>query len=312
MSDGPSPRYEDAYGVLVVREQAGGARFSTPSHSATNARWSSSIRLLRELRAHPAAESGGGDALILHQFDDHAHFPVRSTAFGRRAGASPFVELIVDPYFHFSGGFAELRAWSLAGEAPPWSEREPVLFWRGSSTNNGWTAAGERVRSLAEIPRVAMALRLRGHPHADVRLFGGWIQPESEAEVRAWFQAEGIDGDRRSMPEHARHRFQLDIDGVANAWATLERFLCGSCVFKVESPFEMWFYDRLRPWVHYVPVAADGSDIEARLDWALAEPEAARAIAEAGRALALELTHAHALELSARRLAACRIPQDGG
>lgn len=39
-----------------------------------------------------------------------------------------------------------------------------------------------------------------------------------------------------------------------------------AAIFKVESAygFQQWYYERLQPWVHYVPVAADLSDLRER------------------------------------------------
>ena len=39
-----------------------------------------------------------------------------------------------------------------------------------------------------------------------------------------------------------------------------------------------WFYDRIKPWVHYIPVALDLSDLEERVQWALQNDEEAQAI----------------------------------
>ena len=305
-------RNEDAYGVLAVREDAAGLRFSTPSHAAGNARLGPGVRMLRALLAHPRASSAsGGASLHLLQFDDFAHFDVRSTAFGRSRGRTPLVEMICDPYFYFSQGFSPLRTLAEAGALPAWSERRDVLFWRGSSTNHGWTADGDRIETLDQVPRVAVASRLLGHAHADVKLSAGWLFPGSAEAAAAWLQREGLFAPPVSMTDHALNRFQLDIDGVSNAWSTLERLLGGSCVLKVESPFEMWFYDRLRPWEHFVPVRPDGGDVEDRLDWCLAHDEEARAIAQAGQALALEITFERAVTQAAERLAACCIPLGG-
>ena len=160
---------------------------------------------------------------------------------------------------------------------------------------------------LSEVPRIRAALQLRGNPNADVGLTGAWLQPQSDEETVAYFQTEGIYRSHTPMVEHAQHKFQLDIDGVANAWATLERFLCGSCVLKVGTSFEMWFYDRIQAWKHFVPVRADLSDIDEKLDWCLIHDEQAREIAEAGRAVALSLTYDHAIELALARIASTQI-----
>ena len=37
-------------------------------------------------------------------------------------------------------------------------------------------------------------------------------------------------------------------------------------VFKVDSAYglQMWYHERLKPWVHYIPVKADLSDLHQR------------------------------------------------
>ena len=245
-------------------------------------------------------------SLYLFQYDDHAFQDIRSVALGRLVDHYPLLELIVDPYFFFSHGFEDLRTFSTSGELPAWSDRSDLLFWRGRGSHNGWTLSGARIQSLWDIPRVQMAVRLRDNPRADVGLIGAWNdQPDRETED-ALVQAR-VRRAATPMREHARYRYQLDIDGVANAWATLERFLCGSCVLKVASPYEMWFYPFLRAWTHYVPVLADLSDLDQRLDWCLSHPEDARSIAEAGRRLALEWTYDVAVTHSVRAFDTCRI-----
>ena len=43
-----------------------------------------------------------------------------------------------------------------------------------------------------------------------------------------------------------------------------------------------WFYDRLEPWVHYVPIKRDLSDLEAKVNWLRANDDKARAISQQG------------------------------
>ena len=54
--------------------------------------------------------------------------------------------------------------------------------------------------------------------------------------------------------------------------------------------FRSWYYDRLEPWRHYVPVAADLSDLVERIEWCRGHTAECRAIAQAGQALALAMT----------------------
>ena len=298
-----------AYGLLAAVEDGERLVLSVAGYSAPNIRYASAVLMMRFLLEKRRQQDAAADAergLYFFQYDDYARQQIRSVALGRMVGTAAFVELIVDPYFFFSRGFDELRVLSAAGTLPPWSERAETVFWRGSGSHNGWTTSGAPVKSLQDIQRVQMALRLRDNSRADVGLVGAWNE-QPEAETLQFLSQERILRTHTPMRDHAQYRYQIDIDGVANAWATLERFLCGSCVLKVQSLFEMWYYPSIHPWVHYVPVQADLSDLEERLHWCFEHSEEARAIAEAGRAFALSLTYEAAVDHSVRALSACRI-----
>lgn len=56
-----------------------------------------------------------------------------------------------------------------------------------------------------------------------------------------------------------RLRYIVSTDGWA-ASSKLERYLLlGSVVLKQQSPHESWFYDAMKPWVHYVPFMVDNA-----------------------------------------------------
>jgi Glycosyl transferase family 90 len=57
-------------------------------------------------------------------------------------------------------------------------------------------------------------------------------------------------------------------------------------LFHHETETKDWFYDLMQPWVHFIPVAADLSDLRSRYDWAEAHPEEVKAMAEASTQLA--------------------------
>ena len=61
----------------------------------------------------------------------------------------------------------------------------------------------------------------------------------------------------------AKHRGVLDIDGNVNAWGLIWRLASGSVVFKVESEYSNAYIERMRPWVHYIPIHANLSNLRA-------------------------------------------------
>jgi hypothetical protein len=64
-------------------------------------------------------------------------------------------------------------------------------------------------------------------------------------------------------------------------------------VLKVASPlgYRQWYYDALTPWVHYVPVRADLSDLHAMISWCRANLDECERIAAQGQAFAMCRTY---------------------
>ena len=79
------------------------------------------------------------------------------------------------------------------------------------------------------------------------------------------------------MGDFQRYRAILDIDG--NSWSS--RFgllMCyNSVILKVEPKYVDYFFDSLQPWVHYVPVQYDLSDLITQAAWVL-DPRHAAAV----------------------------------
>lgn len=62
----------------------------------------------------------------------------------------------------------------------------------------------------------------------------------------------------------------------------------GSLVFKPESKYYEHFYMDLKPFVHYVPVESDLSDLVEKIKWAQQNDEKAKEIAKNGQQFANE------------------------
>jgi hypothetical protein len=222
----------------------------------------------RKMQERPSAfgfEADGTYTVFLQSWD-RALFDIQSLAYGRVQGAMSSVQLIPDPYFIVSGGYRTLRDFALSDRCPPWPVRSETLVWRGSVTGSGTYA------SVADIPRVRLAMICKDIRETDVHLIGAHptMQNKFHPKLIEEFLADrGLVGDRLNMLQFANYKFVIDIDGHANAWGFLEKLLLGCCTLKVETSLEQWFYRDLRPWVHYVPVSSDLTDLREKFDWCL-------------------------------------------
>lgn len=167
--------------------------------------------------------------------------------------------------------------------AIPWEEKLPVVYWRGSNTGT--------LNDPKEVPRELAVKLHRNRLVSWARAHDSILNNETNAPLYDIGYTELVQGDGTIALElnggklfpyvpsdqAYRHKYLLVIDG--NAAATrLPPFLCSSSlVFLIEGMVE-WFYSRIEPWVHYVPVSLDLSDLEEKVAWARLHDDEAQAI----------------------------------
>jgi hypothetical protein len=196
---------------------------------------------------------------------------------------------VPDPYFINQQAYRTVEDVWLS--APDWTDRDDKLIWRGSPNGAGLLAWDRQMLGASNLmPRCRLVLLCRG-TEIDAR----FVIPGAHHESRLipFFEAAGLLGPFKRPASWAAHRYALDIDGFSNSWDNfLTRLKLGCCVLKVDSPggFRQWYYPRLSPWEHFVPIRSDLSDLFEKYDWVRSNPGRARDIAAAGRAVAAGMT----------------------
>jgi hypothetical protein len=198
-------------------------------------------------------------------------------------GNGPEYTLIPDFLFVRSQGYAVPK--THFHRNIEWSQRSNVVFWRGSSL-------GQKNKPIMQMPRVQLCEIVRG---AEESVFDvGFselldISPEDAGLLRS----QGFEKDHVSWQSLDGYKYHVDIDGHACSYAGLFRkLLSGGVVLKVKSPYNhsQWYYERLEPWVNYIPVRSDLSDLLDLVSYCRTHDKEVQRIARAGRALALSLT----------------------
>lgn len=85
-------------------------------------------------------------------------------------------------------------------------------------------------------------------------------------------------------PITAEHRYVFHVGNNGFADRSWRMFALGCVVLMVENGWQEWYFSLLKPWVHFIPIKEDSSDVCEKLQWARAHPEEAEAIAARGRA----------------------------
>ncbi|MPC32121.1 O-glucosyltransferase rumi [Portunus trituberculatus] len=88
-----------------------------------------------------------------------------------------------------------------------------------------------------------------------------------------------------SLEDHCQYKYLFNYRGVAASFRFKHLFLCGSLVFHSEDRWIEFFYPRMKPWVHYIPVRTGASKNEIRelLQFAQENDPVVSQIAERGQ-----------------------------
>lgn len=201
----------------------------------------------------------------------------------------PDAILIPDHVFVRTHGYDAERALARASTID-WDARSDRIVWRGSSTGHGRIATADLSATDPDlIPRVRLCLALKGTPGTDVKLSAVAQSADVVRDTERLSRA-GILGEFISPICWYGFKFAIDIDGNSNAWSNLfTRLMMGCCVLKVASAegYRQWYYGDIHPWVHYVPVKADLSDLHDTIAWCRDHPAECRQIAAEAQAFAM-------------------------
>nr|XP_057941922.1 protein O-glucosyltransferase 1 isoform X1 [Doryrhamphus excisus] len=129
----------------------------------------------------------------------------------------------------------------------PWKNKESKGFFRGSRT------------SSERDPLVVLSREMPDLVDAEYTKNQAW---KSDKDTLGRAPAKEI-----PLVDHCKYKYLFNFRGVAASFRFKHLFLCGSLVFHVGDQWQEFFYPQLKPWVHYVPVKQDLSDVRELLEF---------------------------------------------
>ncbi len=132
----------------------------------------------------------------------------------------------------------------------PYNRRKNSAIWRGASTGNFLLGRGKLCKLSNENPSIL---------NAKITSYCQNITPVQE-----------FSGKYMNVTSQIKYKIMIDIDGNSNSWSGLAwKLYSDSIVLKVESPYKQWYYDKLIPWMHYIPVKNNLEDLIEKISWIL-------------------------------------------
>ncbi|GAA5909757.1 hypothetical protein JCM6882_002666 [Rhodosporidiobolus microsporus] len=173
------------------------------------------------------------------------------------------------------------------GNDPLWADKKhDKAVWRGSTTGSDLTSEharkySQRVR-LARLPHstgeVTVPLATHDRPgtpgrvssvtgsaqdfideYLDVK-FMGWPKQCGDKAACAAFEKEFEWDQFMEEQEQNEYKYVLDVDG--NGWSgRFHRLMASNTLVLKSTIFPEWYSERVQPWVHYVPIKTDYTDL---------------------------------------------------
>jgi hypothetical protein len=257
-------------------------------------------KFFNEVATHPIGAQLDGPVIVwlddgVHSYEYHSLKDAPILGFGRSIHDS-YSFLIPDPAFMRSNGHEEDLAEQKVFEPHiPFSDRKETLFWRGAASGLGFDPEGWKISQRGCLTLTTKRIANKESFDALFTKVEGW--PEDTCDS---IKSEDITGPPIDFLDFLKYRYLIDADGICCAWISLYRKLAShSVTVKMQSENIQWYYNRLKPWIHYVPMRGDARDIEDVYKWLVSHPRECEQISKNANQLINSISYAQEIENTA-------------
>jgi len=152
----------------------------------------------------------------------------------------------------------------------PWHAKVNKAFWRGATTGvikrtNGVFDTRYTPTNYWEFPRVKLIQLSLAFPGLIDAKFNCLCQGAEQLNL----QFNGFFGKTIPISQHLKYKYQVLIDGNSCAYSRAYwELFSGTVIFKQTSDNIQWYYRALQPYIHYIPINNDLSDLIEKIKWA--------------------------------------------
>lgn len=177
-----------------------------------------------------------------------------------------------------------MREIDKANSLYPWENKIEKGFWIGSV--NGLYFNEPMLWKTNQ--RSEIVLFSLEHPDLVFAKFSSFINEDRVCDEMKNRHHE-LHSQRIPQAESCKFKYQIDVEGWSCGFHRTQWVLRSNCVsIKQRGPNTQWFYNGLKPYVHYVPYEADCSDLKNAIEWLRQNDDKAKEIALQGRQFALD------------------------
>ena len=165
-----------------------------------------------------------------------------------------------------------------------WEDRKPIAVFRGGSTGCGTTIETNPRLKVAYLSQKSDNKDIDGLPYIDAGITEWNLRPR-KTKNNPYLQTIDIKNigiklvDSMSPEQQSTYKYLINIDGHVSAYRLSLELESGSCILMVDSKYRLWYKNILKPYIHYVPVKSDLSDLIEKVKWCKNNDEKCKKIA---------------------------------
>jgi hypothetical protein len=164
-----------------------------------------------------------------------------------------------------------------ANEESKWENKINEAIWRGKLTDTE-----NRLNNNFTPREIAVKLSKKYPNKLNAKFVESWTEkiPYIRRVVEYLYTKYSIDP-YLNKTDQIRYKILLNLDGHTSTYpGFLWKLLSNSVTLKQESNNIQWFYPALKPWIHYIPVNNNLSDLLAKIEWIQNNDTEAKKIAD--------------------------------
>ncbi len=163
-----------------------------------------------------------------------------------------------------------------------WQTKRETIFWRGATTGSKAKYL-YNINNVDKFPRLQLVILSKLYPDKIDAKFNRFPEFSDDAAgnnlkniLTILF---GKKSDFVKEIDHLFYKYLIAIDGNTSPWQRVPWIMfSNSVLMKQETNNVQWFYPALKPYVHYVPLQDDLTDIFFQLEWLKQHDEQAKQI----------------------------------
>jgi len=194
-----------------------------------------------------------------------------------------------------------------------WESKKPIALFRGGATGCGYNSENNQRLKLEKLYRDLKEFQSKFPENKDL-LFSGNLDIGITSISKKYIIDEsgklgfinpsefGVSNltEKMSKKEQSNYKYILVVEGNVSAHRIVTDMLFNSVIFLVDSIYNVWVSYLLEPYVHYIPIKSDFSDLFEKIEWCKSNDKKCEAIANESRSLALKVCnidyiHSHIL-----------------